>query len=143
MALTQRPLNEAWVASQPITIDSLPVEHIAAFLETCTSLQYVRSADILFLCPGTLQPGYTLELGECFAYRVSYDRQHLVAIEVHNFRAVVLKRNPQLARAWKEYTNPLRRWLKMRSRAKRFILLWLTGQATPRGQGGSGQWAHA
>ncbi len=116
MAVNQTEQTAQSQASRPTH------EELVAFAEACRNIRYSPKADILYLYQGTLEPGFTVEPGGCLAYRLSFDKKRIVAIELHNFRALVVRGNPQLALAWKEYSNPLRRWLRVQDRGLRFLI---------------------
>lgn len=111
--------------SQRVTSESVirPTrDDLVAFVKTCRHVHYSPHADILFVYPSRLEPGFTVEPGDCLAYRISHDKSRVVAIELHNFKRLVLPANPQLARAWKTHTSPLRRLTLTGDRTLRFLL---------------------
>jgi hypothetical protein len=120
-----------------------PIENLMAFVRTCRVIEYSPRADILFLYPERLEGGYTVEPGGCIAYRVSYNDHHVVAIEVHNFKAIVLRENPRLKLAWDEYSSKLRQLLRRGDKARRFLVDKVAALVETCGDQGPGHFAHA
>lgn len=140
--------------AQEVTMSPKPEHNIApsarelaAFLERCQAFHYSPKADILLVYPKELEPGFTIEPGDWLAWRVSYDRTRLIAVELHNFRAVVLRQHPQLDRAWKRYNNPLRRHLPLVNGVSRqprqFLLDRIAALVSSSSDGNAGRLAHA
>lgn len=113
--MEQHAAPSSWEEWSPLAGQFMEQSQVSQF-------RYSPHADIFYLYHGTLEPGFTVEGDGSFAWRVSHDRQRVVAIEIHNFESVFLKMHPELARTWKRSHNPLLRFMpNMQARRKQII----------------------